>query len=88
MNMAELSNSLANISIIAASENNRISDSDPNNYLPAFAALLGDQAESVFESNYMPIPSRFSYASQDYSSFLDERSRLLQNAIDQLCKGH
>jgi hypothetical protein len=83
----EQHNSLANICIIAASENNRISDSDPNNYLPELAANLGSAADSVFESNYMPAPTQLDYSTLEYSAFLKERSALLQNAIAQLCIG-
>lgn len=83
----EQQNSLANICIIAASENNKISDSDPNNYLPELSVTLGDVADTVFVSNHMPAPSAENYAKLDYPSFLRARSVILQQAIALLCNG-
>jgi hypothetical protein len=83
----EQHNSLANICIIAASENNRISDSDPNNYLPEPTVSLGDAADSVFGSNYMPLPSATDYAGLNYTTFLHERAALLEGVITRLCNG-
>jgi hypothetical protein len=80
-------NSLANICIIAASENNKISDSDPNNYLPGALAELGVQAELVFESNYLPSPQSVDYTTLQFSEFLTKRAQKLHMVISGLCEG-
>jgi hypothetical protein len=77
-----------NICIIAASENNKISDSDPNDYLPQLMTNLGPSADDVFQSNFLPIPKETDYAKQDFTAFLDKRAPILHDLITGLCDGN
>lgn len=80
-------NSIANICMLAANENNRISDTEPTIYLPQVAAELGEQGENVFRSSLLPLPAAFDYAQGSFQEFLDARSQLLAIHISQLCDG-
>ncbi|WP_347332110.1 GmrSD restriction endonuclease domain-containing protein [Marinimicrobium locisalis] len=80
-------NSLANFCMLAASENIAVSDDHPNEYLPRLAEALGESAEAVFESNFLPSPSATDYSNLDYADFLEARSELLVNAINRLANG-
>lgn len=80
-------NSLANFCMLAASENNAISDDHPNEYLPRLAKALGCDAEIVFKTNYLPSPQTVDYATLKYSDFIDIRAKLLLEDINKLAKG-
>lgn len=80
-------NSLANFCMLAASENNSVSDDNPNEYLPKLAVALGDEANKVFESNFLPSPDKFDYSNLKYEEFLELRTELLLEAIGQLSNG-
>jgi hypothetical protein len=80
-------NSLVNICMLAASENNAISDDDPNEYLPRLAKGLGDSASSVFMSNYMPNPEVTDYCKLSYIEFLNLRAGLIYPDIQSLSEG-
>ena len=80
-------NAVANICMLAASENKVISDTDPNAYLPLCISQLGHHAEVVFASNLLPNPSSFDYGSADYQQFLDVRATCLHKLIETLCEG-
>jgi hypothetical protein len=80
-------NSLANMCMLAASENNAISDGNPNYYLPKLAEDLGDDATSVFASNYMPDPKEVDYRALNYLEFLKLRTELIYTDIEALVKG-
>lgn len=73
--------------MLAASENNAISDDDPNDYLPRLAVELGDDVDAVFGSNYMPLTSTVDYAGLDYPSFIEARAALLLADINKLANG-
>ena len=83
----EQHNSLANICIIAASENNKISYSDPNNYLPEVVEELGLDADDVFRSNYLLSPNEVDYSKLEYPVFIDKRATILHAVIARLCSG-
>ncbi len=83
----EQHNSLANMCIMAASENNLISDSNPNSYLPSLIEHLADTADQVFRSNYMPSIQNVDYTVLEYQQFLDKRAAILYESIAQLCTG-
>lgn len=80
-------NCLANICMLAASENIAISDDDPNEYLSRLGGELGDDVNAVFTSNYLPLPSTVDYKNLDFSSFVDARAVLLLEDINKLAKG-
>lgn len=80
-------NSLANFCMLAASENNIISDDHPNEYLPRLVEELGAEAKRIFESNYLPSPDTVDYSELSYSEFLDLRSELMMSDISKLADG-
>ena len=80
-------NSLTNICMLAASENNAISDKDPQTYLPECIESLGASADTVFSSNLLPPPNEFDYENADYEGFLEERSKIVTKYITDLCDG-
>jgi hypothetical protein len=80
-------NLVINICMLSAAANNAVSDSDPRTYLPACAAALGERADAVFESNLLPLPSRFDYSNATYEAFLAARAPLVSAFIARLCAG-
>lgn len=80
-------NCLANICMLPASENNKISDTDPRKYLPACIEGLGSQAQQVFRSNFLPSPQELSYKTATYDEFSKARSAQLSVYIQQLVPG-
>lgn len=80
-------NSLANFCMLAASENNIISDANPNEYLNQLAIDLGDQADIIFNSNYLPKPSETNYATLSFEDFLTKRSALILSDLEKLTNG-
>lgn len=80
-------NALANICILAASENKKISASDPKIYIPWCATNLNTQAEAVFASNLLPSPSSFDYSKSDFKQFVDARIALISGHVQDLCDG-
>jgi hypothetical protein len=73
--------------MLPASENNKISDSDPHKYLPACMTGLGSQAEHVFRSNLLPSPQELVYDTATFDEFYKARLVLLSAFIQQLCAG-
>jgi hypothetical protein len=80
-------NAVANICMLAASENKTISDEDPQKYLPAYALALGTGANSVFSSNLLPKPSEVQYSSMTFADFLTRRCKLIDKMVRTLCDG-
>ncbi len=81
------SNLLSNICLLASSENKRISDDNPQEYLPRLASGFGKDATDIFLSNLLPLPDRFDYRTKEYSDFLQERSKILSSQFARLCEG-
>jgi len=80
-------NSLANICMLAASENNKVSDADPHKYIPVLIYDHPTDAELVLASNFMPDSNTTDYKMIPYDVFVDERGRLLADHIADLCDG-
>jgi hypothetical protein len=80
-------NLLINICMLSAAGNNTISATDPKQYLPYYAELLADEADSVFSSNLLPKPSDFNYRKAEYEEFLDTRAAVIASFVNQLCDG-
>jgi hypothetical protein len=80
-------NALANICMLAASENKKISDDNPNHYLPTLIAELGGKADEVFSSNLLPLPSSCDYSNLVYSEFVNIRSLIITDFSKILCEG-
>jgi len=80
-------NAIANFCMLAASENNAISDADPHTYLPGCAATLGRDAAKVFASNLLPTPTSLDYSRATFDEFIRVRSPLLTTAARLLCQG-
>ena len=75
-------NSMANICMLAASENRLISDDDPKVYLPKCIVELGDEAEAVFgvsscqaQCRFHTAPGRFRNLAKIVQRFSRPRSR-------------
>ncbi|AGZ40121.1 DUF262 domain-containing protein [Actinoplanes friuliensis] len=81
-------NYLLNFCMLAASENNKVSDDDPNVYLPQLAADLGGHADSVFRSNLMPAPSDLDYGKATLEEFLEARLPIVREVMSTLCEGN
>lgn len=82
----EESNSLVNICMLAASENNLISDSDPQEYIPELLKSHADGNE-ILASNLMPNAATFDYSKAKYAEFLVARSEVLAKFVATLCNG-
>lgn len=80
-------NSMANICILAASENRLISDADPHLYLPKCVTDLGSQATAVFASSLLPDPASFPYAKASFEDFSAARTTLIASRVERLCNG-
>ena len=80
-------NSLMNICMLAASENNWISDQDPNQYLPHLLNTLGEEADPVFRSNFLPGSESVDYQTMQFEDFLRKRSEIIYPVMNNLCSG-
>ena len=81
-------NVLGNIVFITANSNKFILDKSPQIYVPSLVAGLGNNADQIFESNLLPIPSQFDYAKLNFNDFLAARGQLLSKFVnDRLFKG-
>jgi hypothetical protein len=76
-----------NFAMLAASENNFVSDADPKVYLPGLIQDLGRDAKAVFASNLMPDPEDYDYEAAELDSFIEARLPLVRTAIEELCRG-
>lgn len=80
-------NVLANICMLAASENNFVSDSDPHEYIPTMMKDRGGEANSVLSSNFMPPMTAFEYSKATFEEFTARRSEILADFMSELCDG-
>lgn len=80
-------NSLMNICMLAASENNWISDQDPTEYLPKLVAILGREASPVLQSNCLPDHAAVDYRTLRFEEFLARRAELIHPVVVRLCEG-
>lgn len=80
-------NAVANMCMLAASENKAISDENPQLYVPVCVDELGAEADAVFATNLLPQPSEFPYAEATFSDFVSRRSKLIEKAVSVLCDG-
>ncbi|MFF2092951.1 DUF262 domain-containing protein [Paenibacillus sp. NPDC058174] len=80
-------NSIINICMLAASENNFISDQNPNEYLPKLIETLGERYEEVFSSNLLPLLTSTDYSKLSYEDFLELRSEIVYSHVIKLCSG-
>lgn len=78
---------MLNFCMLAASENNLVSDRSPGEYLPELIASLGADADAVLSSNLMPTTADFDYGSADLDSFIASRLTIVRDRISQLCDG-
>jgi hypothetical protein len=85
---ADKINTISNICMLAASENNYISDAPPNEYIPKLVEKLGNQYEAVFKSNLLPLLTAKEYEDLSYDSFIDLRIKLIAQRIKDLCNGN
>ncbi len=83
----DMDNALANICMLSASENRRVSDGDPAVYIPKFMKALGAQAPDVLASNLMPTCDEFSYENASFDEFVQARAELVHTFVSSLCDG-
>jgi len=67
-------NSLSNICILSSEQNKIISDRNPSEYFDEIKAKLGNEWQSVLESNLIPQSALLSIENDDYDGFLKARS--------------
>lgn len=77
-----------NFCLLAASQNNKISDDHPAVYLPALIKQHGETANAIFDSNLMPRPNAFNYGKENYTGFISARTKVIVTYFAQLCEGH
>jgi len=80
-------NLLINICMLPAGSNNTVSDADPNQYLAHYIKGFGSEADSIFASNLLPLPSEFEYDVATYDAFLRARLPIVSDFVVSLCKG-
>ncbi len=80
-------NLVINICMISAAGNLKISDDDPAKYIPQLNVELGAGADSIFESNLLPAPSKFDYGTAKYEQFLSARADMVVSLTNRLCEG-
>jgi len=80
-------NAIANICMLAASENKSINDKDPKVYLPHCVQQLKEDVEAIFASNLLPSPQIFDYATADYQTFLTTRASMIGKLVATLFEG-
>ena len=80
-------NSLANFCMLAASENREISDSPPDVYIPACINKLGMAAAAIFKANFLPDPDQFPYRTATFAEFVEARTAIIDEAVENLCDG-
>ena len=80
-------NLLLNICLLPAAANLKISDQDPNKYLPQLQADLGGSADVIFASNMLPEPSSFDYSTASYEDFIAARLKIMRDRVGKLCDG-
>lgn len=78
---------LLNFCMLAASENNLVSDADPAEYLPRLIAEHGAEAAGVLASNLMPLPDEYDYSTAELSTFLAARLKTVETRVGALCDG-
>jgi len=77
----DLISALANICMLASSENKLIRDRPPSEYIKEYRAELGDQFDEVMSSNLIP-PEAVEYMLvDDFANFLDTRSAYLSDVV-------
>ena len=77
----DASNVLGNIIMVTANTNKVISDSPPSTYVPTIVSALGAESDAVFQTNLLPMPSGFDYATASYDEFLAARGQILTEHI-------
>ncbi|MBZ0255081.1 hypothetical protein K8I31_03405, partial [bacterium] len=76
------SNVLSNIIMLTSGSNKSISDKAPSVYSPLIVDNLGENADAVYESNLLPLPSKFDYENRNYEDFLSERGKILTSYVN------
>jgi hypothetical protein len=74
--------------MLAASENNTVSDADPRVYIPHALSRQAIAGDDVLKSNLMPIATAHEYASASYPDFISARSDLVASFLGKLCEGN
>jgi hypothetical protein len=75
---------LANICMLSASENKRISDKPPSKYIDECRSELGDRFDDVMSSNLVPPEAVECMLTDDFAGFLEVRSAYLSEVVQGL----
>lgn len=84
---AEEHNAIANICLLASSENKVIGDTAPSVYFTRLVAEHGSKATDILRSNALPLPDTFSYETAGYGQFLAARAAIVNGVVMSLCDG-
>jgi hypothetical protein len=80
-----LISSLANICMLASSENKKISDRPPSEYIKSYQSTLGmDQFDEVMASNLIPPAAVDALLKDDFARFLEARADFLSEVVADL----
>ena len=74
-------NSLANFCLLPSDSNKKVSKKKPSNYF--FEIIPNDKYSIILKSNILPL-NKDIYRNDDYDKFLDERSMLLIQKLDEI----
>ena len=75
--------SLANICMLASSENKRITERNPSDYIKEYQSTVTD-FDAVMDSNLIPPKAVECLLEDDFVSFLEVRSDFLSKAVQRL----
>ena len=81
----DLISSLANMCMLASSENKKISDKPPSEYIEQYKSELGEeQFKEVMDSNLIPPEAVELMLADDFADFLEVRSQFLSKVVQNL----
>lgn len=80
----DLISALANMCMLASSENKLIRDRPPSDYIAEYQLKLGAQFDAVMASNLIPPDAVEHLLADDFSSFLNARSIYLAKVVGSL----
>lgn len=77
-------NALANFTLLSAVSNRTIQDSTPSDYIERSKRALGQEFESVYDSNYIDLSGIAAMEQNNYGAFLKARALCLQRRAEEL----
>ena len=80
----DLISALANICMLASSENKLIRDRPPSEYIKQYRSELGDQFDHVMRSNLIPPEAVEFLLADDFGNFLEARAVHLNDIVKEI----